>query len=209
MTSPHPATPMTRPRASNYEDKKQLILDQAAALFAGRGFESTTMNDVAQACGASKSHLYHYFARKEDLLFSIISEHIQSLAAQLTEIVALPVAAEQRFQRFVDVFVQRSAASRNEHLVLMMDLKFLPDALRAQVHQLETRLVDMVSALLREINPALMKPGKVRTPYALMLFGTMIWTFTWYHPDGPVSPAELAARLSEVYLDGFRNATGA
>ena len=166
------------------------------------------MNDVAQACGASKSHLYHYFARKEDLLFSIISEHIQSLAAQLTEIVALPLAAEQRFQRFVDVFVQRSAASRNEHLVLMMDLKFLPDALRTQVHQLETRLVDMVSGLLREINPALMKPGKVRTPYALMLFGTMIWTFTWYHPDGPVSPAELAARLSEVYLDGFRNAQG-
>jgi AcrR family transcriptional regulator len=200
---------MTRPRASNYEDKKQLILDQAAALFAGRGFEGTTMNDVAQSCGASKSHLYHYFARKEDLLFAIISEHIQSLASQLTEIVALPSPAEQRFKRFVDVFVQRSAASRNEHLVLMMDLKFLPDGLRSQVRQLETRLVDMVSALLREINPGLMKPGKVRTPYALMLFGTMIWTFTWYHPDGPVSPAELATRLSEVYLDGFRNAKGA
>lgn len=199
---------MTRPRASNYEDKKQLILDQAAALFAGRGFEGTTMNDVAQSCGASKSHLYHYFARKEDLLFAIISEHIQSLASQLTEIVALPLPAEQRFKRFVDVFVQRSAASRNEHLVLMMDLKFLPEGLRTQVRQLETRLVDMVSALLREINPALMKPGKVRTPYALMLFGTMIWTFTWYHPEGPVAPAELAARLSEVYLDGFRHATG-
>lgn len=197
---------MTRARADDYGDKKQLILDRAAALFARQGFEGTTMIDVARACGTSKSHLYHYFARKEDLLFAIISEHITTQAAELMEIVGLPLPADERFTRFVAVFVQRSADSRNEHLVLMNDLKFLPEAQRADVHQLETRLVDLMVSLLREINPTLMKPTTVRTPYALLLYGMVIWTFTWYRRDGAISPDELAARIADLFVNGFRNA---
>ena len=197
---------MTRVRADDYGDKKQLILDRAAECFALRGFDGTTMVDVARACGTSKSHLYHYFARKEDLLFAIISEHITAQAAELMEIVGLAQPAEARFARFVDVFVARSADSRHEHLVLMNDLKFLPEAQRGEIHRLETRLVDMMVSLLREINPTLMKPTQVRTPYALLLFGMVIWTFTWYRRDGEIQPAELARRISDLFVDGFRNA---
>jgi AcrR family transcriptional regulator len=197
---------MTRVRADDYGDKKQLILDRAAACFAQRGFDGTTMVEVAQACGTSKSHLYHYFARKEDLLFAIISEHITAQAAELMEIVGLAQPAEARFARFVDVFVARSADSRHEHLVLMNDLKFLPEAQRSEIHRLETRLVDMMVSLLREINPTLMKPTQVRTPYALLLFGMIIWTFPWYRRDGEIQPAELARRISDLFVDGFRHA---
>jgi AcrR family transcriptional regulator len=199
---------MTRPRADNYDDKKQLILEHAAELFGRKGFESTTMNEVAQACGASKSHVYHYFASKEDLLFGIVSEHITSQAAELTEIVGMALPAEERFARFVETFVETSADSRNEHLVLMYDLKFLPAHQRREVEMLETRLIDMMVSLLREINPALMKPREVRTPYALLIFGTIIWTFTWYRKTGGITPRELAARISEVFMQGFKAATG-
>ena len=198
---------MTRARADDYGDKKQLILDRAAALFARKGFESTTMVDVAQACGTSKSHLYHYFGRKEDLLFAIIREHIDTQAAELVQIVDLPLPAAARFERFVDAFVQRSADSRDEHLVLMNDLKFLPDAQRKAVHALENRLVELMVGLLREINPTLMQPAPVRTPYALLLYGMVIWTFTWYRRDGAIAPAELARRISDLFVNGFQHAT--
>ncbi len=197
---------MSRVRALDYDDKKQVILDRAAALFARKGFETTTMIDVAQACGTSKSHLYHYFARKEDLLFAILREHIATQAAELTEIVGGPEPAVERFARFVDAFVARSADSRDEHLVLMNDLKFLPEAERAEVTVLETRLVDMMVSLLREINPRLLKPAKLRAPYALFLFGMMIWTFTWYRRDGSIGPEELARRMTDLFLNGFVNA---
>ena len=122
------------------------------------------------------------------------------------EIVGLPLPADERFARFVAVFVQRSADSRDGHLVLMNDLKFLPDAQRADVHLLETRLVDLMVSLLREINPTLMKPTTVRTPYALLLYGMVIWTFTWYRRDGAISPDELAVRIADLFVNGFRNA---
>jgi len=196
---------MTRVRADDYGDKKQSILNRAATLFARKGFELTTMVDVSTACGTSKSHLYHYFPGKEDLLFEIVREHITGQAVELSDIVALPLPAEERFQRYVNAFVMRAAHSRDEHLVLMNDLKFLPAARRKQVRKLETQLVDLMIGLLKEINPTLMLPDKVQAPYAMLLFGMIIWTFTWYQKSGAIAPAELAARISHLFVHGFKS----
>ena len=104
---------MTRVRADDYEDKKQAILNKAAALIARKGFDVATMMDVAKACGTSKSHLYHYFPSKEDLLYAIVHEHITRQSAELKRIVALALGAEERFAQFIDSFVQGAARSRN------------------------------------------------------------------------------------------------
>lgn len=197
---------MTRIRADDYDTKKQSILDSAAALFAKKGFEGATMIEVAAACGASKSHLYHYFPAKEDLLFAIVQVHITEQAAELTKIVELPLPPEERFSLYVTAFVERGARSRNEHLVLMHDLKYLPEAKRKQVRKLETRLVDLMIGLLKEVNPELMGPVKVQGPYALLLFGMIIWSATWYQKSGPIPPSELADRISDLFINGFKDA---
>ncbi len=197
---------MTRVRADDYGDKKQSILDRAATLFARKGFEVTTMVDVAKACGTSKSHLYHYFPGKEDLLFEIVRAHITAQAAELTAIVQLPLPAEERFNRYVAAFVDRAAHSRDEHLVLMNDLKFLPPAQRRQVRKMETQLVDLMVGLLKDINPTLMLPDKVQAPYAMLLFGMIIWTFTWYQKTGAIAPGELAERIADLFVNGFKRA---
>jgi AcrR family transcriptional regulator len=196
---------MTRVRADDYDSKKQSILDRAAALFAQRGFDSATMIEVATACGTSKSHLYHYFPAKEDLLYAMVSEHITVLLNELTAIVSLPLPAEQRFSQFVAAFVARAADSRNEHLVLVNDLKFLPEPKRKKIRKMETGLVDLMVGLLKEINPKQMEPVKVRAPYAMLLFGMIIWTFTWYEKSGAISPAELAERISQLFVHGFKS----
>lgn len=196
---------MTRERADDYDDKKQAILDRAAGLFGRRGFDSATMNEIARACGTSKSHLYHYFSSKEEVLFAIVSEHIDLLSTELSAIVALEQPAEQRFEQFVGAFVERAANSRNEHLVLMNDLKFLPPAKRKLVRDREGELVGLMVKLLQEINPTLMAPAQVQGPYAMLLFGMIIWTFTWYKKSGAVSPQELAARISQLFVYGFKD----
>jgi AcrR family transcriptional regulator len=197
---------MTRVRADDYESKKQSILNRAAALFARKGFDSATMIEVAAACGTSKSHLYHYFPAKEDLLFAMVSEHITEQAAELSAIVELPLSAEERFSRYVSAFVKRATNSRDQHQVLMNDLHYLPDAKRKKVRKLERRLVDLMVSLLRDINPKLMEPVNVRGPYAMLLFGMIIWTFTWYQKSGAISPAELSERICQVFVHGFKGA---
>ncbi|HVZ44218.1 MAG TPA: TetR/AcrR family transcriptional regulator [Ramlibacter sp.] len=196
---------MTRERAGDYEDKKQIILHKAAALIAQKGFDLATMMDVARACGTSKSHLYHYFPSKEELLFAIVHEHITRQAAELQRIVAQPLPAEDRFHEFIESFMQGAARSRNEHIMLMNDLKFLPKAQREQIRALEVAMTEQMEGLLQEINPKRMAHQRLRKPYALLLFGMMIWTFSWYRRTGPIPPRELAGIISELYANGFRN----
>lgn len=195
---------MTRVRADDYDDKRQSILDHAASLFARKGFEGSTMVEVAQACGTSKSHLYHYFARKEDLLFEIVRVHITAQLDELEAVVNQALPAEERFDRYVEAFVARGASSRNEHLVLMNDIKFLPDVQRREVRKLEKRIVDLLVGVLHEINPELMPARAPRGPYAMLLFGMIIWTFTWYEKSGAIPPRELAARISQLFVHGFK-----
>jgi AcrR family transcriptional regulator len=195
---------MTRARADDYEDKKQVILDKAAALIARKGFDVATMMDVAKACGTSKSHLYHYFPSKEDLLYAIVHEHITRQAQDLMRIVAQPLPAEQRFEQFVDSFVQGAARSRNEHLMLMNDIKYLPRPQLDDIRRMEVEMTELMQTLLREINPGLMSDERVQKPYALLLFGMMIWTFSWYRRSGSITPAELARRIADLFVNGFK-----
>ncbi len=197
---------MTRERSDSYDDKKRLILRKAAALFAQKGFQITTMMEVAKACNASKSHLYHYFPAKEDLLYEIIREHTELLVAELTPVMALPEPATVRFERFVEVFVDIAADSRNEQLVLTNSLQFLPVAKFKEITALESSLVAMVISLLEEISPRRMARAEIQTPSALLLFGMIIWTFTWYRKSGPVKPVELARQITDIFLNGFASA---
>lgn len=195
---------MTRVRADDYEAKKQAILDKAAALIARKGFDQATMLDVAHACGASKSHIYHYFPSKEDLLFAIIHDHITRQAGELVRILEAPQPPEDRFSRFVESFMRGAARERDEHIILMNDLKYLPRAQLQQIRALEVRMTELLEDLLAELNPELMQAQRVRKPYALLLYGMMIWTFSWYRPSGDIGPKELAARISELFVHGFK-----
>lgn len=195
---------MTRARADDYQDKKQVILDKAAALIARKGFDVATMMDVAKACGTSKSHLYHYFPSKEDLLYAIVHEHITRQAQDLVRIVAQPLPAEQRFEQFVDSFVQGAARSRNEHLMLMNDIKYLPKPQLDNIRRMEVEMTELMQTLLLEINPGLMAQERMQKPYALLLFGMMIWTFSWYRRSGSITPSELAQRISDLFVNGFK-----
>ena len=194
---------MSRIRADDYDEKKQLILKRAADLFASKGFASATMIDVAQACGASKSRLYHYFSSKEEVLFAIVMGHVRAVFEELAGITRLSLPAVERFSAFVAAFVERGVASRSEHLVLVNDVHFLPEDRRQQVREHESLLVGLLIGLLEEINPELMRHGRVRAPYAMLLFGMVIWTFTWYEKSGAITPDDLAARISRLFLYGF------
>jgi AcrR family transcriptional regulator len=195
---------MTRVRADDYEDKKRIILDKAAALMARKGFDGATMMDVAKACGASKSHLYHYFPSKEELLYAIVHDHITQQEVELKRIVAQPLPVEERFAQFVESFVQGAAHSRNEHLILMNDLKFLPKTQLAEIRRMEVGMTELLEGLLDEINPRLMADEGLRKPYALLLYGMMIWTFSWYRRTGRIAPGELAQRISDLFVHGFK-----
>jgi len=192
---------MPRVRADDYDAKTQTILDRAAALFAKVGYPNAKMQDIAQACGATKSMLYHYFPTKDDLLFAMLEEHLQNLIDAMEDALASPRPTQERLQMMIESYTQKSAQSRRRHMVAMNDVKFLPKAKQTPLIALQRQLSELVSRLLRELNPSL--PEEVYKPYTMMLLGMLNWADFWYRPSGAVKPQELCDRMSRLFLKGF------
>jgi len=194
---------MARSLASNHDDKRQKILEAAAALFASTSFESARLQDIAASCNVSKSALYHYFPGKEVLLHVIISEHIASAVNELEAIALGPGTPKERLSKLVRAMVKRAAEHCHEHMVLTNDLKFLPPLQQQEIKLAQAQALDFVVKMLCEINPTLMRRRRERASYALFLYGSMISTASWYRKEGGMTPHELADRLTELFLNGF------
>jgi AcrR family transcriptional regulator len=192
---------MPRVRSDDYEAKSQAIMDSAAALFAKSGYPSAKMEDVAKACGATKSMLYHYFPTKDDLLFAMLQEHLQRVIGVVEEALAVPGTARDRLSALVLGYTQKSAQSRRRHTIAMQDVKYLPRAKQAPLLELQRQVTTLVAGLLREVNPGL--PDEAYKPYAMMLLGMMNWADFWFKPNGPMKSQELCERMARLFLKGF------
>ncbi len=195
---------MSRVRAEDYEDKRQAILDAAAVLFAQSGYANVKMVDIAEACDASKSMLYHYFPKKEDVLFEIMKDQIQSYLEATEEVAARHGDPEERLRAFVTMWVRKSSQARARITVLMYEFKFLTKRQRTVVGDVARRLIDRLSEMVAQVNPALKQPPVPRhRPYALLLFGLLNWTEVWFRSTGPLGPDEMAEMIHGLFLHGL------
>lgn len=192
---------MPRVRSDDYELKSQAILDSAAALFAKEGYPGTKMQDVAEGCGATKSMLYHYFPTKDDLLYAMLEEHLEKTIASIKEVASMPGSSRERFNALVQAYAQKSTQSRRRHVIAMNDMKYLSKAMQAPLLALERIVIDLIAAMLRELNPKL--PSDMYKPYTMHLLGILNWTDYWYKPSGKLKAEDLCTQISRLFLHGF------
>lgn len=193
---------MARVRAEDWGDKRQTILDAGAVLFARVGYANARMEEIARACGATKSMLYHYFPRKEDVLYEIVREHAAGNLAAIEEVLVRKDPPAERLRAFVATWVRRSQEARARNAVLMYDLKFLPKREQGVIADIQRRMIEGLGGLLAEVNPAVRKGSAAKT-YALLLFGMLNWTEVWFRTGGPFGPEEMAERIFRLFHAGL------
>jgi Tetracyclin repressor-like, C-terminal domain len=65
-----------------------------------------------------------------------------------------------------------------------------------------------VADVVRRLDGPLAAERDVLKPITMMLFGMINWTYTWYRPDGPIEPGQLADLAADLFLNGLCQATG-
>ena len=195
---------MARPRADDFAEKRRRVLAAATAQFARNGYASTSMSDIAEACGIAKSVVYNYYDSKPRLLSDIMRAHaLELLEAAMTagEGVRGP---EQKFRAVTRALLEAYVARPLEQAVLNRERTNLVGKPRKDADRAQKQLVDLVARILAEIQPAgLADPHEARVA-ALVFFGAMNWTYTWFDPKGPMKPAELADRIADLHLSGLK-----
>ena len=193
---------MPRGRASNYEDQRDMILQKAAALFAKRGYPSTSMNQVAEACGLSKATLYHYYQDKYSLLVSIADGHVSRLAALVDDPQARALQGEARLRHMIHRIVEEYADAQDAHRVLTEDVKFLEPEDRERVLSKERKVVAGFAVAVSEMRSG-QPSAHLSKPLTMLLFGMINWMFTWMKPDGELDHSAMGPIVADLFLGGI------
>ena len=193
---------MARTKAPDFEERRAAIIEAAAKLYAERGFLGASIAELADACGISKSLIYHYYPSKEDILFDVMASHVRALldAAERVNVLTLP--APEKLRMLTAEFMRHYVGAAARHKVLLNELSRLPARRRAAVVKIQRRLIGIVEALLVDIRPELRKRRALKRPAAMLYFGMINWTHTWLDPRGALDPKHIAALAAEVFLEG-------
>ena len=186
-----------------YDERFHALLAHAARVFAQRGYDRTTMRDLAAVSGMSLAGIYYYVRGKEDLL-----AHIQERCfTQVLEGSDVALAAEgvldplDRLATFIRHHVTFFAAHMPEMKVLSHEAAALTGDRQRKINHLKRRYVDRLEGLLRDAAPDQAPAERSAAAYAL--FGMMNWIYNWYDPAGPLDAGRLADLLTRLFLGGF------
>lgn len=94
------------------------FIEVARSLFARKGVENTTMNDIAAASDKGRRTIYTYFKSKREIFNAVIESETDDLLKSLKVIVAKPISAEQKLQEYISTRLDtmREIVSRNGSL---------------------------------------------------------------------------------------------
>jgi AcrR family transcriptional regulator len=197
---------MARTQAADYDERKEAIVETAAALFASQGFAGASVADLAKRCKTSKSLVYHYYESKEDILYDVMISHVRALEAAAREAVKSDERPERKLRELAHRFMALYVGAANRHKVLLNDLDHLPKARRAEIVTVQRGLIEIVRKLLLEIEPGLKRKSGASFAAAMLFFGTINWTHTWFDSKGAVSAGALAEMAVDLTLGGLAKA---
>jgi AcrR family transcriptional regulator len=190
---------MARPQSPDYDKRREAIVAAAAALYARRGFTGASIADLAKACGSSKSLIYHYFPSKDDILYEVMAAHLDALVDAAYDAMHAG-SARDRLEALTLAFMRLYVGAQHSHKVLLNELDNLPAGRRAEVVAKQRRIIGVVEELIREIRPEL-NPRTL--PLAMLFFGMINWTHTWFRPGGNMRAEEIAGLAVDLMLNGI------
>lgn len=174
----------------------------AARLFAERGYQGTSLADLAEALGVQKPSLYHHIAAKEDLLWEVAWEGANAFHAALDAVPA-EVPAAERIRLALRGHLAVVAAQLDIATVFVREWRYL-EAERHEVFLAERRRYE---ARIRELFREGVEAGELRTDLdvstvALLFLSAANWAYAWLRPGADTD--QLAERLYGTLLDGMR-----
>lgn len=199
MSSSHPSPTALTPAQ---EERRRAIVEAAERLFAEGRFDEVLMEDVAARAGVAKGTVYRYFADKESLYLTVLTEGFEELQRQIRE-VARPDPVD-RLEHAVRAVV--GYMSRNRFLFRLM-WRDESEAARRREHRRRwkvqrTQLVDAVAEVLRYGE----ERGAFAVPHlqtdAQILLG-MIRSCIRSNEQG-LRPDEIVSEILRVFLHGVR-----
>lgn len=199
-----PPRPRRQGRPPSMPDPPGRILDEAAALFAARGFDGASLGDLAEAVGMTKAAIYHYFPSKQDIYEAIIVRVLHGLAAHVTTAIDEQDDPRDRLRAFMTAHAGYFEDNFHGFATMLVGYGGMKNpSLRTEAKVLrrdyESRLREIIAAGIGQdcfvaVDPAL--AGRA-------ILSMLNWMVRWFQPGGARRATDFANEYCDLILGGM------
>ena len=180
------------------------LMERAADLFAERGFNGTTLQDVADTMGLTRAALYHYFDSKEALLATLVEGISAARAAELKKIrLDASLTPREKLACVTRAMALHVATHAARFRLLLQSEHELPAELAATHARGRREVLNQMVELFEEGCAS----GEFRAvdPHigAFALLGMCNWIAWWFKPDQKQPAEAVAEQFVDIALTAF------
>ncbi|MEV0346765.1 TetR/AcrR family transcriptional regulator [Nonomuraea sp. NPDC050680] len=183
------------------EPVRRRLLSEATRLFAERGFEGASVQEIVVAAGVTKGAMYHYFDSKDDLLHEIYARVLRMQMERLAQIADGPGTVAERLHAAAADVVETTTANLDDSKIFFRSMHLLaPETrktVRAERRRYHERFRDLVIEGQREGLFSERVPAELVVDY---FFGSVHHLGSWFHTDGPLTGAQVGKHFADLLL---------
>lgn len=185
-----------------FNEKREAVLTTAARLFVEKGYENTSLNELASVLNVTKPTLYYYFESKEQILLEIVERSHQ----QHLEVMQQVLNSKRTGREKLKLACERYATLMTEDIgkcQVKINRKALAPELR---ENLRAKLV-YTDSIVRQILAEGIRDGTIAKCdvklATFMIFGALNWFAFWHREDGEYEAGKIAESMVELLLRGL------
>jgi AcrR family transcriptional regulator len=180
------------------------ILREAAKLFAAKGYDGTSVQDIAQAVGISKASLYHFFADKSEIHSTVVVLALSRLIELVKEKLKFCETASDKVEGFARAHAQYISEHNQLYFAAALGYYELADPeVKAKVQRMRDGYEEILRANIREgIETGEFRELDVKLA-ARTVMSCMNWMARWWRADGPDSAEKIASDYVHLIIRGF------
>jgi AcrR family transcriptional regulator len=180
--------------------RREQLLRESARLFREKGFDATTVRDIAAATGLQSGSWVYHFKTKQDILAAVMEQGLEQALARIEAIGREQMSPREQFRALLRTHLDTLLGPGQDFIpVLLYDWRALGRAGRRRVIELQKRYEQVWD----EVIGRLQRSGEWALPTRvdrLLMFGALNWIAQWYRPGGPLDVAALAAEAERFIL---------
>ena len=208
MDQPHTKSPSTALKneeagSSHLNQRRAQILEKAAHLFCVKGYDSTSMSDIADAVGITKAGLYYFVEGKEHLLYLITDYGLdvleETVVKPLRSIEEARALLHELIARHVHMVIHRP----REVTIILHERTGLTGVYRERILKRKKAYINYVRSILVRLQEEGLARDGDPTAATFFLLGAMNWIYQWYKDDGRLTEEDLVKELGSLFARGF------
>jgi AcrR family transcriptional regulator len=189
-----------QPPKAEDESRRNELIAKSAQLFREKGYDKTTVRDIAAAVGMQAGSWFYHFKTKQDILVAVVEQGMERSLKTIETISVQPLPPREIFRQMVLAHLNTLLAPNNHFIpVLLYEGRSLDQPARAKIGVLTNRY----EVVWDQVIGALYRSGDWLAPTKLdrlLLFGALNWTTQWFRAGAGLTIEELADQTVSFLL---------